>query len=464
MYAMYDTAKPLSVTELCDLINEALAELGEVTVEGEVRGFKGYPSGHRFFNLTDGKANISVALFSSVHPEIGHLDDGTRITVAGRVDYYKPYGRLSFIARQLTIGGEGELWRRIEEVKKRLQEEGLFDESRKRPLPLLPRKVGVICGHEAAVKRDILATAEHRFPGYPIEFAEVTVQGDGAVEAIIAAMARLANTPDIDVIVLARGGGSLSELAPFYDEKLCRAIAACPVPVVSAIGHEKDQPLTDLVADRRASTPTRAAVEVIPSAADLRETLQHAMASLDREIDDILFRASLRAGHLDPTPVFGTEILQIAERRVLHAKAALAENAPAVRIERLLARLAKLHPSAPLESRFEELGHRLGSLDPTGVFHERVEAALLAVSDKKNGLESFADRLERSRIELEKAAAELSALGPSATLARGYSVVRTQDGRIVRASEDAPRGTLLEITTASDKLLAESKGPAEETL
>lgn len=432
--------RPFTVTELCDLLNEVLAEFGWVRVEGEVQGFKLYPTGHRYFTLTDGRSNINVALFNSRHPEIRKLDDGTHVLVEGKLEYYGPHGRLSLIAESIEVLGEGRLWAKIEETKARLQAEGLFDDSRKRPLPLLPKAVGVVCGHEAAVKRDILAQANQRFPGYPIVFEEVTVQGEGAVEQIIEGLTRLQQHPHVEVIILARGGGSLFELAPFFDEKLCRAVAASSVPIVSAIGHEKDQPLTDLVADKRASTPTRAAIEVIPSEHDLRDRLDMALLSIDREIDRALQVKQLALRQLYPGAVWTTAVAAPREAKLFEAKARLAENTPEARIERTRARLAALDPS-------------LAMLELLERFDRRLEQDALHLS-------AFDARVEGVRARLNALSEQLSGLGPHAILARGFSIVRNEsDGRIVKDPAQAPPGTPLVITTAGGDFGADSRGP-----
>ncbi len=417
LYPGVDASKPLTVSELASLIDEAVKEgVGYVWVEGEVRDFKTYPSGHSYCSLSDGKATVNVAFFSRIElpPDVG---DGAHVLIFGRPEFYGPYARLSLVAEEVHLFGEGELWAKIEQTRKKLDAEGLFDDSRKRPLPLLPSAVGVVCGHDAAVKRDILAATDKRFPGYPLVFEEVTIQGDRAVKEIIAAMERLARDRRVDVIILARGGGSLADLAPFFDEDLCRAIARCPVPVVSAIGHEKDNPLSDLVADLRASTPSRAAMEVIPDETALRDRLGQALDAMTSAIERRLEAKLSKLEVLDPGRILKDVYLPRRELILSGFETRLVEFGPKVRLERERSRLEAANVTALMKNRIY-----------------REESALEALS--------------RS----------LDALSPRSTLERGYAVVRTSTGDLVRSARQAPAGTELTVTLAEGILDAVSKG------
>ena len=413
---------PLSVSELASWINEVVREgVGYVWVEGEVRDLKTYPSGHTYCSLADEAATVNVAMFSRIELPEG-IKNGTHLLVRGRPEFYGPGGRLSLVAEEVHISGEGELWAKIEKTREKLAADGLFDEERKRPLPLLPATVGVVCGFDAAVKRDILAAVDRRFPGYPLVFEEVPVQGDRAVTEIIQAMERLTADPRVEVIILARGGGSLAELAPFYDESLCRAIARCPVPVVSAIGHEKDNPLSDLVADARASTPSRAAIEVIPDEAELRDRLDRAVDIAYTTVRRRLETAEAKLASLNPTRTFKEAYLARKELVLAALESTMSSRIPEATIERQWARLQSL----------------------------RVQELFLA-------------RIDRAQSSLNSLTASLEALSPRATLKRGFAVVRKVTGEIVRAPLEAPEGTVLSVTLAGGILGVVSRGEPRES-
>jgi exodeoxyribonuclease VII large subunit len=412
-----DASHPLSVSELAAWIDDVVEDgIGYIWVQGEVRDLKAYPSGHTYCSLTDGKASVNVAFFSRIELPEG-IANGALILVLGHPQFYAPTGRLSVIAEEVHLSGEGELWAMIEKTRQKLDAEGLFDESRKRPLPLLPATVGVVCGFDAAVKRDILAARQQRFPGYPLVFEEVTVQGDRAVSEITAAMERLARNPQVEVIILARGGGSLADLAPFYDENLCRAIAKCPVPVVSAIGHEKDNPLSDLVADARASTPSRAAMEVIPEEFRLRDRIDQALDAISNHTERRLETAYAGLRLLEPYRIFRESHLAPKELYLSTKSAVLAEQAPLVRLER-----------------------------------ERSRLAAARVFDL------ISSRVSRDANRLESLSASLDALSPRSALERGFAVLRSQSGEIIRSPNQAPEGTELSVTLARGMLDVISKG------
>ncbi len=414
-----DPSRPLTVSEVAELIDQAVREeVGEVWVEGEIRDFRFSAAGHAYCTLTDGQAGLNLTIFSRV-PKPDGLEDGARVLVLGSPQYYGPYARLSVIVEEVHLSGEGALWARIEKIRQKLASEGLFDEERKRPLPLLPAAVGVVCGFDAAVEHDIRDATEKRFPGYPLVFEKVTVQGERAVPEIVRAMRRLASHPLIEVIILARGGGSLADMMPFYDEGLCRAIAECPVPVVSAIGHEKDNPLTDLVADHRSSTPSRAAMEVIPDERQLRDRLAQAADAIHHSVARRIQLLDSRLALLDPSRTFRDHYLADRLIRLRELRALLAEASPTAALERALARLAEAR-----------LGELLGL------------------------------RLASASASLESLGAALAALGPEATLARGYAVVWDSQGRIVRHPEQAPEGEMLAVRVAGGRLDAVSRGPS----
>ena len=275
----------------------------------------------------------------------------------------------------------------LERLKVTLAAEGLFAAERKRALPLLPRRIGLVTGNDAAAKRDVLTTIQSRFPAANVLVAETYVQGPRAALEIVAALRALCEQPEVDVIVLARGGGSFEDLLPFSDERLVRAVAACPVPVVSAVGHEQDTPLCDLAADVRASTPTMAGKLVVPELAMVSGKLDRARDSLARSVRRTLERDAQRLTR-------SAERLRAAPRRALETESQRVERA-----------------------------------------HERLRRApALAV--------------ERKRAALEAAAGKLRALSPKATLNRGYAIVRTESHIVASAAEVAP-GSHIDVELAA---------------
>jgi exodeoxyribonuclease VII large subunit len=298
-----------------------LARLPSVWVEGEVTELRRQQGWQSVFltlkDLEDGSClpvSMPRSTFDALRVE---LADGDRVHVFGRPELYGARGTFRFRALSLEPLGLGAALARIERLRAKLAAEGLFAAERKRRLPLLPRRIGLLTGNEAAAKRDVVTAVTARFPAARLLVAETYVQGALAPAAIVAALAALAREPEVDVIVLARGGGSFEDLLPFSDERVVRAVAASPVPVVSAVGHEQDTPLCDLAADVRASTPTAAARLVVPDEAELRAGLGRLREALGRDTRRILER----------------------DRKALAADAARLTRAPALLVERKRARL-----------------------------------------------------------------------------------------------------------------------------
>ncbi|MGL6279684.1 MAG: exodeoxyribonuclease VII large subunit, partial [Gaiella sp.] len=312
--------------------------------------------------------------------------EGVRVRVCGDLDLWEARGELVFRATALEAVGAGDLLAQLEERKQRLAAEGLFAEERKRPLPRVPRVVGLLTGADAAARGDVVAALDARFPAVTLVVAETRVQGASAATRIVAALARLAARGDVDVIVLARGGGSLEDLLPFSDERVVRGVAACPVPVVSAVGHEQDTPLCDLAADARAATPTAAVRLIVPDLGELRSGLDASRSRLT---------ASLHG--------------RLRRRREL------------VVSRRGRATAALRHRLARERDALAHRGARLRHAPP------RV--------------------LERRRATLDAQGARLQALAPHATLARGYAIVRV-DGHALRDATTTAPGERVAIELA----------------
>ncbi len=399
---------PLPVRTVARLIGEWVARLGRIWVEGQVTELTRRPgSGTVFLVLRDPVADVSLRLTSSravCDAVLPPLAEGARIVVHAKPDFWTARGSLTLTAHEIRPVGVGELLARLERLRQQLDAEGLFDARRKRPLPFLPRVIGLVTGRASAAERDVVETARRRWPAVRFAIREVAVQGPTAVAAVTAALRELDGDPQVDVVVLARGGGSLEDLLPFSDESLCRAVAAARTPVVSAIGHEPDTPLLDLVADVRAATPTDAARRVVPDV--------------------------------------GEEAARITSLR------RRARRVPAQR-------LAAEHGS------LSALRGRPVLADPVAAVERRVvEVAAL----RERATRCAVTGLARAGDDLSHAAARVRALSPAATLERGYAVVqRERDGHIVRGPADVAAGERLRLRLAVGELAATTATPTTAT-
>ena len=386
--------QPLPVRTVARSIAEWVSRLGRVWVEGQVTQLNLRP-GTVFLTLRDPVADVSLSVTcargvcDAVAPP---LTEGARVVVHGKPELYIGRGSLSLVATEIRPVGVGELLARIEHLKRVLGSEGLFDADRKRPLPFLPTAVGLVTGRASAAQRDVLENARRRWPAVRFEVREVAVQGHLAVEQVVTAVRALYRHPDVDVVVIARGGGSVEDLLPFSDEALLRAVAACRTPVVSAIGHEPDRPLLDLVADVRCSTPTDAGKRVVP---DVEEELARVRTARDR-----------------------------ARRAVTTMLAAQRAGLQAARSRPVLA-------------------------DPQTLVAGR-RAEVDALRDRARRCSTA--RLEAARADLEHTRARVVALSPQATLDRGYAVVQTADGSVVRDPAEVVLGERLRLRLAAGEL------------
>jgi len=264
--------QPLTVSELTRQVKDTLGgTFSNILVQGEVASFTPHRSGHWYFALKDRGASLSCVMFRGANQrQAWRPRIGDEIVAVGQLDVYAPQGRYNLLVRRMQRAGAGELQRKLEELKRKLQAQGLFDPARKRPLPGLPKGIGVATSGSGAAFHDIIKVLDRRFPAIPVYLASCRVQGPGAAADIVAALQLLVEHGASDVIIVGRGGGSQEDLMAFNDEALARAIAACPVPVVSAVGHEVDVNISDLVADVRAATPSHAAELVVPEQAALQ--------------------------------------------------------------------------------------------------------------------------------------------------------------------------------------------------
>lgn len=329
---------PAAVRTVSRLLSDWIGRLGGIWVDGQVAEFRRRPGARNLYlTLRDPDADMSltvvadVAVIGAVEPP---LAEGQRIIVYGRPEFWAGRGTLSLRAKEIRAVGLGELLAQLARLRELLTSEGLFADDRKKPLPFLPRRVGLICGRNSAAMHDVLVNARERWPSIQFVVREVAVQGVQAVSGVSEALAELDALPDVDVIVIARGGGSVEDLLPFSNESLVRAVSACTTPVVSAIGHEQDAPLIDFVADLRASTPTDAAKRIVPSLAEQTALISSLRARAHRVV----------VGQLDRETQRMTDLRRRSRSAVLNAIGARESE-----IGHLSARVRTLSPAATLE-------------------------------------------------------------------------------------------------------------------
>ncbi len=395
--------RPFRVSELVGGLRELLEEeVGRVLVSGEISNLHRAASGHAYFTLKDDRAQLRAALFRSSAVRLPFdPEDGLEVVVDAEVSVYPARGDLQLVVRHMEPLGQGALQLAFEQLRQRLEAEGLFDAARKRPLPAWPRRIGIVTSGSGAALHDVIEVSGQRMPSIPLLLAAVRVQGEGAENELAAALAALGQVEDVDVILLVRGGGSLEDLRPFNTERLARAIVDSPVPVVAGVGHEVDVTIADLAADVRAPTPSGAALLAVPDRA----------AWLDR------VEASRRrlAGALDAR-------LARAQQRLAERVGALRAHAPAARL-------------ASRRARFETLARTL----------------------EREGRRALALRHERLAVH----AARLDALSPLAVLGRGYAIAHGADGRVLRRATEVAPGDDLRVRLAEGEIDATATGIRE---
>jgi len=380
----------LTVAQLTGIVREILGEtFGDVWVAGEISGVKLAASGHYYFVLKDQSAQLRAVAFRNVARMLRFKpQDGMAVLARGRIDVYEARGEYQLIVEAIEPQGAGVLQLAFEQLKKKLAEEGLFDPARKRALPRLPQRIGVVTSPTGAVIRDILHVLGRRFPGLHIRLYPSLVQGEGSIEEVVRGINYFSESGWAEVVIVARGGGSLEDLWTFNEEAVARAIAACSVPVISALGHETDFTIADFVADLRAPTPSAAAEVVICTRQELLDQVEASAARM---------RQSLR--------------LRIAEARR--------------RLQALTTRVMRRDVRLRLARAWQ-----------------RIDTANARMA------EVIRARLTRSRSRVDLATAHLTQLSPLKILDRGYAIVQTEAGLILKDPVDAPRGTGLRIRLA----------------
>lgn len=373
---------PLTITQFTHQVKDLIeANFDTVTVVGEISNFTRASSGHLYFTLKDENAQLRGIMWKGNAARMKFdIHDGLEVVVTGRLEVYAARGSYQLISSRMIPQGMGGLELAFRQLQEKLAKEGLFDPEHKQPIPRFPRRIALITSPTGAAVRDMLQVMTRRWPGLNIVLLPVAVQGDGAAEQIAAAINYAPRIPDVDLIITGRGGGSLEDLWPFNEEMVAREIFACPIPVISAVGHEIDVSISDLVADRRALTPSEAGELSTPSAEDLKVGLVGLQNQMATALRNRAHQARLQLDSLESRPVFARPLQQI-----------------------------------------DDLRQQLDEWD----------------ADLKQSLQRAFDQ-KRNRVE--QLASRLDALSPLNVLKRGYSVTRTTDGRVVKQTSDVKSG------------------------
>jgi exodeoxyribonuclease VII large subunit len=436
---------PYTVTELTSLVGDALAarpELEDVLVEGEISNLTRPSSGHIYLTLKDRSSALACVCFRTNAMRVPFApENGMTVIAHGQVSVYSQQGRYQLVVDRLEPSGVGALALAVEQRKRALLAEGLFDQRLKRSLPLLPARVAVVTSRTGAALHDVLTVIGRRAPCVDVIFSSATVQGDGAADTIVAALRRAGRARGVEVVLLVRGGGSLEDLMAFNDEAVARAIRACPVPVVSGVGHETDLTIADLAADHRAATPSAAAETAVPSAAQLRGELgareRRLREGLRGELTHKRDRAQSRSRRLDQLSpaVRVARMRQDVRARELRLGSALLAGVTTRqrRLERARGALAIHSPLRALPMHRERLAGRATRLD------QQVRALITT-----------------RRRHVEGAQGRLNALSPLRVIERGYSItVDAATGTVITASTQVAPGARLRTRLASGSLVSE---------
>ncbi|MBS3817104.1 MAG: exodeoxyribonuclease VII large subunit [Candidatus Thermoplasmatota archaeon] len=372
-------------------------EIQDVWVKGEISNFTHHEGKHMYFVLKDEKSEIDCAMFRSHNKDIDfEPEEGMKVLCRGDVGLYIPRGQYQLVIKEMMVGGIGELYLAYEQLKERLEEEGLFEEEHKKELPFLPKKVGIVTSEEGAALQDMMRILQNRFENIDIILAPALVQGEGSAQSIVSAIRRL-DDRDLDVIIVGRGGGSIEDLWSFNEEKVARAIFDAETPIVSAVGHETDFLISDFVADERAPTPTGAAEIVVPKRSELEKKLEEHERRAMTALSNIIQGFKERLNKLKRRPVFQK-------------------------------------PEILLEEKYQRLDKNF--------------------DDLLNNIKNFT-RESRQRLKGQKE--RLEALGPLQTMERGYSIVVDEDGEVITSVAEIEKGDFIEVDVKDGKIEGEAK-------
>lgn len=408
----------LTVTQLNEYVRRTLAAdpmLRNVCLTGEISNFKRHVTGHWYFTLKDEEAAINCAMFRQSAMSVRFRpENGQKVRVFGSVGLYPKTGSYQFYAEMMEPEGLGDLYLQFEALKQKLASEGLFDAALKKPIPLLPKGIGIVTSKTGAVVHDIARVAWRRYPGIPLYLKPVKVQGDGAAREIAEGIMLLDEMPEVDVIIVGRGGGSMEDLWAFNEERVARAITLCETPVISAVGHETDFTIADFVADLRAPTPSAAAELAVPE----KETLLNAVDLMKDRMESVLRQ-------------------KITQKRMA--------------LSRLQGRLSEASPVCKRERMIASLSAARIRLDT--LMQNALRARSVSVENLSVRLEPAMEKqLERRRIRLERAALTLRTAGPMETMKRGYAVI-TRNGSVMRSAEMLQTGDQLTVHLPDGKAL-----------
>ena len=430
----------ISVSELTASLREVLATtFAEVWVEGERSNAKVWQTGHLYFTLKDGAAQVKGVMFRSALRYLKFKpEDGLHVVVRGRISVYDPKGEYQIVGEHMEPHGYGPLQLAFEQLKKKLAAEGLFEASRKRPLPALPRRIGIVTSIDGAALRDIVRVLRRRYPNAHLVIAPSRVQGEDAAGEIVRAMRQVARIEGVDVVIVGRGGGSLEDLWAFNEEKVARAIAACPVPVISAVGHETDFTIADFVADLRAATPSAAAELVVRRKDEFCGFIDRLGDRLESSMRGRVRRMESRLNMLLARPGYAGQRGRIAMRG-RHA----AELTSALR-HALSSAMAKR------SRRHEVVRRTLHSYDPR---HRLGAVRTRLVSRDGQLAKALTRRIHLADSRFRSVTARLEGLSPLAVLARGYAVAWDSDRtRILRDATTVAAGDDVHVTLAKGEL------------
>ena len=439
---MANEARVFSIKDINRYIRMKLESdelLGDVWLRGEISNFTHHSSGHMYFTLKDKDSRLKCIMFASHNQRLPFIPkEGAKVLARGNVSVYERDGNYQFYVTQMQPDGIGTLYLAFEQLKRKLEEEGLFDPGRKRELPRFPKAIGVITSPTGAAVRDILITLQRRHPSVPVLLFPVSVQGKGAAPSIIRAIETMNRLAEVDVLIVGRGGGSLEELWAFNEEAVARTIAASAIPVISAVGHETDFTIADFVADLRAATPTAAAELAVPNVLELLARLENAQARMVQALRISVQRRKERFDRAKRSPLFVNPrkyLLQQAERldRLkdrLEQRTARQSERSRERLLRLKGALQAAHPGG--RAAFE--ANRLKGAT------RRLESTMLS-------------GMKERKLQLMSGIRQLDALSPLKVMSRGYSLVYDeQENRLIKSIEEVQPGDMLKVKLSDGQL------------
>lgn len=417
------------------------ADFHRIWVEGEISNLARPPSGHLYFTLKDAGAQVSCALFRNRAGRAGALiDNGSQVLIQAQVSLYEARGNYQLIVQHLEEAGDGALRRAFEQLKQRLHAEGLFDPAHKRPLPAWPHSIGVITSPTGAAIRDVLTVLKRRFPATPVIIYPTLVQGDNAARGIVAALHTAEQRAECDVLLLTRGGGSLEDLWPFNEESVARAVYACKVPILSAVGHEIDVVISDFVADERAATPSAAAERLSPERAQVLAQFSQLQQQLEQRLRQRLQQQRQRLAWLTG------RLRQCDPRRRLQQQIQ--------RLDELQQRLERTwsHTLLRWRARLDALSARVLQQSP-GLRLQRLQAVAAQLAQRLNYCINI--QLSAQREKLAGLTRALETVSPLATLERGYSITFNRStGQVIHRAAETAVGDTLETRLASGRLIS----------